>query len=282
MSKNGVLALDNDSLIVDMYLRGIGGPTISKELNVSKHVVYSALKDNNIVTRNNSEQARKYTCDEKFFSEIDNELSAYWLGLLYADGYITNARRTHSYQVGLSLGYKDMSTLEAFSNDIQFTGPIGVYESNSAWSSKVDSRYGRVLVSSDIMANDLISHGCTTNKTRTVVRPNISEELERHFIRGYIDGDGSIAKASDRRAGFKISIVGTQDLIEWIGSKLGKCYLGVEKRSDFVHILEKTLDDEVIDYLYEGSTRYMQRKFDRILLAKKNLSRPAGASKVFE
>ena len=31
---------------------------------------------------------RKYFCDFDFFKTIDNELSAYWLGFMYADGCV--------------------------------------------------------------------------------------------------------------------------------------------------------------------------------------------------
>ena len=32
---------------------------------------------------------RIYTLNEDFFSEIDNEIKAYWLGFIYADGNIS-------------------------------------------------------------------------------------------------------------------------------------------------------------------------------------------------
>lgn len=42
------------------------------------------------------------------------------------------------------------------------------------------------------MYNDLCNHGCVDRKSKIIRMPNIPENLIRHFIRGYFDGDGSV------------------------------------------------------------------------------------------
>ena len=43
------------------------------------------------------------------------------------------------------------------------------------------------------LINDLENLGLHQNKTFTLEYPNIDEKLERHFLRGYFDGDGYVS-----------------------------------------------------------------------------------------
>lgn len=51
----------------------------------------------------------KYTFNENIFSIIDNEEKAYWLGFLYADGYLTDQGL-----FGCALQEKDKAHLNKF------------------------------------------------------------------------------------------------------------------------------------------------------------------------
>ena len=42
------------------------------------------------------------------------------------------------------------------------------------------------------MCKDLTNLGCCPNKTRALKFPNIPNSLYKHFIRGFLDGDGCI------------------------------------------------------------------------------------------
>lgn len=50
--------------------------------------------------------------DRHYFDTIDNENKAYWLGFIYADGWVSSNGR--SYEVGIELGAKDIIHLEKF------------------------------------------------------------------------------------------------------------------------------------------------------------------------
>ena len=47
------------------------------------------LVDNGIKVRSHRESRKKYDYDETYFSTIDTPEKAYWLGFIYADGYIS-------------------------------------------------------------------------------------------------------------------------------------------------------------------------------------------------
>ena len=69
----------------------------------------------------------KYSYDSNFFEKIDSEAKAYWLGFLYADGYIHRNYKNgkiKSMSLELSLKSEDRAHLENFLRDIRSNVPI--------------------------------------------------------------------------------------------------------------------------------------------------------------
>lgn len=123
---------------------------------------------------------KKYYYNEDFFNEINTESKAYFLGLLYADGYINDKLK----YVELTLHKDDCEIINQF---------IVELKSNRKPVFIKNKKYCRIIINSEKMVNDLIVLGCTNNKTHTLKFPNnISDKLMHHMIRGYFDGDGSI------------------------------------------------------------------------------------------
>ena len=177
--------MEIEDKIVKMYTEDkISGCKISKELDISLYTVYSVLESKNIKRRSNSINSKKYKCNDNFFSIIDTEEKAYWLGFMYADGYIISDRDA----IGLSLSTEDINHLEKFLASLNANNKISRYTNN------INREYARVIIYSNKLKNDLISNGCLENKTFKLDFPNIDENLVRHFIRGYFDGDGSLSK----------------------------------------------------------------------------------------
>ena len=63
---------------------------------------------------------RKYNLNENFFDEL-NEKSAYWLGFLYADGYVSS----YENSIGISLKSEDINHLEKFKNFLNSINNFG-------------------------------------------------------------------------------------------------------------------------------------------------------------
>ena len=66
------------------------------------------------------------------------------------------------------------------------------------------------------MTDDLIHHGCIVKKSLILTPPKIEENLISNFIRGYVDGDGSIGIYNNR---FKISILVTELVLQFNSQK---------------------------------------------------------------
>ena len=161
--------------VIKKYQEHKGSITIQRELkseyniDVSVHGIYLILHDR-VKIRDDRDQALKYTCDDNYFKEINTEEKAYWLGFLYADGYINNKRKQGNYKVGIAISESDKAHLEKFKNAIHYTGHIKTYPPSSSENSYKGAKdYCRILITSPIMAEDLINKGCFVNKTDSLV-----------------------------------------------------------------------------------------------------------------
>lgn len=78
---------------------------IARKYHISRINFSKYLKENNYEIWKQDKTSRKYYCNFDFFECIDTEEKAYWLGFLYADGYIIK----HNYNniVGLNLKVSD-------------------------------------------------------------------------------------------------------------------------------------------------------------------------------
>ena len=178
----------------------------------------------NLPIRSDRDKSLKYTCNSDFFEIIDTEEKAYWLGFIYADGFISSSGKHRNKRIGISLAVKDIGHLEKFKKSINGTMPINTYKVSSGYNT--NSIYCIILVTDSKLADDLIDKGCYEHKSNIIKFPTknqLPNNLIRHFIRGYFDGDGSIYytnKKEDHIPQFSINILGTDDLLEGIANNL--------------------------------------------------------------
>lgn len=193
---------------------------------------------------------RKYTLNEEFFDEL-NEKSAYWLGFLYADGYV---RKRKSSELRLKLKEDDKSHIEKFNNDLGSNSPIKYYSDG-----KSNSCY--VSINSNKLVSKLFELGCVQNKTQEIRLPNIPNEFINHFIRGYFDGDGSIYKVKKLPNSYKITICSNNEFVNDIYNffKFGSI---VKYENYGLWIISKIDDIKYFrDFIYKYKETFLERKF---------------------
>ena len=262
---------DLEELYINQKLSSI---KIGKLYGFNSTYILKALKYHNIPRRNNKENSKKYYYNENYFEKIDNEHKAYWLGFLYADGYIVSKRKHSSMKLGVSLSIKDKIVLENLNKDLESNNKISVYKTVNGY--KEGNKYCRVLYTGDKICNDLIDKGCFLNKTLILKFPTeeqVPEHLIRHFIRGYIDGDGSIVtyKYKNGYTTSKISICGTKEFLEGIKEFFKITHIKLNRKKDCkVNTYNLTIGGnsqvkEKLDIIYNNSTIYLERKHKKYI-----------------
>ena len=112
--------------------------------------------------------------------------------------------------------------------------------------------------------NDLVNLGLSESKTFHESFPNIPQHLQRHFIRGVFDGDGSIYW-NNRDKCLGVHICGNKDLLLGIINyfeKLG-CSKNIQKSRSISDIhFSHTKALFVLNEMYKDSTVYLDRKYE--------------------
>ena len=219
-----------------------------------------------IKTQKQKSSARKssriYPLNESYFDVIDCEEKAYFLGFLYADG----CNHIKKGCVTLTLQEKDKEILIRLSKLLQPTKPLQHLKSSSGF--KTNQSSYRLVLASKHISKKLAFLGCVGNKTMLLEFPGenqVSKELQRHFIRGYFDGDGCVGK-------HEASLVGTYNFCrkiseiseEIIGGKFYLRHKGNYPTSEI--IVNRRKARKFLHWIYGDSTINLQRKYTKYKL----------------
>lgn len=139
----------------------------------------------------------KYFYNENFFENIDSEEKAYWLGFIYADGYIQIDKEKRIKKLGMELQIGDIEHLKKFNKSIEGNVDVKIRE---RYDYRYDKSYSQCVITlyKGKIVDDLINHGISTNKSRIITFPKIDKEMIIPFIRGFFDGDGCLILNKDR------------------------------------------------------------------------------------
>lgn len=251
-----------------MFLEGASTEQVARELKLSRKRFAVWLKERGHTIHNKS---KKYTQDDDFFEVIDSEAKAYWLGFLYADGcilerYVDGKLKSMNCEVGLAI--IDEEHLVKLRNTIQSTNSVRTKKNTLNGKEFASCRF---VIHSTKMCRDLIDKGCTPRKSLTLTFPTkeqVPDHLLSHFVRGYIDGDGSIMWSTNGRWG-RISIIGTQEFLEGMIERMSwslKSIRGCNRPDDTIRAIEYGGREEVtkmLNDLYSNATVYLERKYQK-------------------
>ena len=254
--------------VKEEYVSGDSTVALSKRYGVPASTIASRLAKVGVKLRSNKQNSRRFEVNHGYFTDIDTEEKAYWLGFMFADGYVTS---TAGKRVGCTLSSRDKDHLEKFAKSIDATYSVKTYTGVTTYG---PVEYSRLLVASDQMYDDLVRHGCVERKSNVLVPPTtVPESLEFAFIRGYIDGDGAIAIHKGAKSGFRIKIIGTLEIIEWIAARFEGGAPYKDKRHDYAWQVDVPFNEYAWEKLYEKSSISLDRKFARALHGHRRLSK---------
>lgn len=255
-----IIKLYKDNLSIAKIYR------LLKENNITicKKRISKILTSNDVKLRTLSEAATKYEVVSDFFSTIDTEEKAYWLGFMYADGYVTGTKI-----VGCKLSTKDEEHLIQLRNTLSPTKPLYYDETSQGFGNNTKSV--ALILTNRNLFKDLVSKGCIQNKSKLLTFPNeniVPKELIHHFIRGYFDGDGSVTAGINPKGHIRIliGIVGTESFLSEIRKALSledTKYLYKYKNKD-IHELKvggTNVVKAIYNFLYKDATVFLERKY---------------------
>ena len=208
------------------------------------------------------------------FKKIKTEEDAYWLGIMYTDGWI----RSDTNKIGL--GSIDLDLIEKWKNYTKSNNAIQIKTSDKLVGKQLPD--GRVCktarnfyileFSSKQTKKNLILLGCLPKKSKILQCPTkdqVPDHLLWHFFRGCVDGDGWITYNNR----YSIGLLGTQHFLEVLLSRLNILHYGDLHRKNNSDIWEfgiykKELVEKILVQLYNNANIYMNRKHQSYLTFK--------------
>ena len=204
----------------------------------------------------------KYNINFDFFRN-KNEYYWYFIGLIASDGYISDER------VEIALNKKDAYMVEKIRDLICPTKPIYKKEKTNSV---------KFIIHNKIIAKELklLLSMNSNNKHSELKFPNVPKKYMKDFIRGYIDGDGSISKTKGYKTvsgikkvynGVRLRILGNEDflktLIEHIRIEIPNKTYSILKRQN-ENVYEVTYNFSVaiaiLHWLYDNNKICLARK----------------------
>ena len=217
---------------VDLCNNGKTIKEISNELNVTIRTINNYKNKTGISPKHEE----KVKLDQYYFANIDNEEKAYMLGFICADGYIDTCEKSLCF----GINKKDVEILYRFKD---------MLNSNAKLTKHSTKDCVRINFCSKKLVDDLKKLGITRRKTKTLQMPIIKNNLMRHFIRGYVDGDGYVGKRQcviiSGSEAFKDSLV---KYLETLFDRI----ISVSKVDNYYRIVLSRKDYDVVDWIYRN------------------------------
>lgn len=197
--------------------------------------------------------------NERFFQNIDQEDKAYFLGFLAADGHV----RKSNHCCQLSIQKRDEALMYRFANSLELN-PAHI----KTRIHKGKFEMSEVYLSSRFMCEDLKAIGLGHDKSFTlqINSDKLPEDMVRHFIRGYSDGNGTFHRESDLRICTCSKDFAFQ-LMHWLtfpGSKPAMQIHNTNRKNTlYIVRLGRRNGKAGLLWLYENQTICLERKFSQ-------------------
>lgn len=229
--------------MIKLRQSGMGVTEIGRTLGIGRDTISKHLKARGYSTNRNP-------LYKDIFHVIDTEEKAYWLGFLYADGYVSKYN-----QIEVSLSLQDEEHLYKLKNFVNTNTKV----------IKDDHRV-RLLFCSKEMALDLAKLGCVNNKSLILTFPTkeqVPDALLRHFLRGYVDGDGCLCHTKKTQS---FSITSTKEFLKGMLERTGWREVDCNYYPSGKAITWRSHQNvmpQYLHFLYDNSKIYLNRKYEK-------------------
>ncbi len=213
------------------------------------------------------QKIKKHSVNSDFFKKWSSEMS-YVLGFIAADGNICHSGRAHT----LHIACDDQDVIEKIKIVINYIGPVHQKNRDNGKTSY------SLRICDPVMFNDLQNLGITERKSLTFTPPIIPPAYIHDFLRGFFDGDGSVSlkkthypsklvvdfyTASKPMANYVYKQM--RDLLKDLYKGRILIHLAHQKTPYYVIHLGHNAGKKLFEYMYNGSTLYLERKHRKFL-----------------
>jgi hypothetical protein len=235
---------------------------MGKHLGIDKNTIIAYMDRHEIKRAKVGTNPKPRKCTNDTLFSTDTETSMYLAGFIAADGCLYRGRA-----ISIGLSDKDLSHLKLLKKLFKSTNKL----------SQSTNRAGKPMsclkVGSKQMHDDLIGRfNVTPRKTFTLKFPKrlIDHSLVNHFIRGFLDGDGSFYKNAKYDT-LRLSFIGTKDMLNSIAKVFAnectitskhKAVRGSKKNCKTFDLKygDQSELDRIVHWLYDDATIYLKRK----------------------
>lgn len=239
--------------VVNLYKSGLYLCEIATETGINRNTISLWLKKEGFDIKRGLENSIK---KEDFFDKINKEEKAYFLGFLMADGNTSIYNGQYSIKLGVAL--KDKEIIYGFLSHLESS--LNPYVGkNSGYSKK--GYCCRCSLTSRHMTEKLFEYGVIPNKTGKESFPfQIPDNMYRHFIRGFFDGDGITCIKKSKRSGF----CGNKKMLKSI-QKVIKSNKTIHKSTNLYYFQSGiSFSKKLYKYMYKDANIWLPRKRKRM------------------
>lgn len=234
---------------------------LSQKYHCRTEAIKNVLNQYNIKIKKRG-QSKNRSIKEDFFDQIDTEEKAYFLGLLFTDGNVQPDKSgKRSPQIRIQLKMSDINILQELRTILNIQSKIFYDKRKNKESAVLSFR-------NQHMAESLSKYGIIQNKTYlTKHLPEIPKQFRKDFLRGLLDGDGSIYQ--ERSGRFIIDFCSYHESICQDFKNLCNCFLttqntsGIANYSSAYHIRfsRQSTVKQLATVLYKDSKISLARKY---------------------
>lgn len=241
--------------IAKIYLSGKSAKSIMRAYGLKYHIsICDALRRQGVTQREKGDRNRLYKCNPHIFDSLNNEMSAYLHGFIYADGNV-NRDKT----LTISIANSDKAHLEKIKTALQTEAPVNTLE-NPGY-----GKFRAVLSYTERhLAKQLMDKGIIVNRPYPQLAfAAIPDDMFNHWLRGFFDGDGGAHK------NIKISFCGSRPFLLILRTKLVEfcnikpdltIYQHRTKPTNYLSFHGRNVAFNVIDFMYKDATIWLERK----------------------
>lgn len=258
------------SNMIKLYNEDVSIHLLEEKYSIDHRQINEIFKKNNVMIRSKEESIRYFNINENIFDNVADPSVAYWLGFLYADG---NNDKFGKY-VSLKLQAQDKEHVLKF---IRFVGG----EEHAIKYRKPHNNTGawEYVISNKHISEQLTNLGCMAQKSFIIAYPEwIDKKLGWHFIRGAMEGDGSLSRET-KTLDWDFYILGTEsicnswkNIFEEAGIKATiKCASKTGNNTYKVKVKGNLVIEKICDLLYKDADEsiYLERKYQKYQELKK-------------